>query len=67
MKEGYMVETNLIKHLWSWVSVDFYHSWIYQHILNTSWFLWVIAGSTFGLNMIGPVLIWKITSSKTGG
>jgi len=42
--------------------VNFYHTWIYQHILNAPWFVWTIVVIILGLNLLFPVLVWGIMS-----
>jgi len=44
--------------------MDFYHSWLYQYILNSRWFLWMLVGAILGLNILGPLIYWRATSSK---
>jgi hypothetical protein len=46
------------------LSMSFYHSWIYETILNTRWFMWTIVVTVLALNIISPILIWFVTSSK---
>jgi hypothetical protein len=46
------------------LSMNFYHSWIYETILNTRWFMWTIVVTVLALNIISPILIWSVTSSK---
>jgi hypothetical protein len=45
--------------------MDFYHTWLYEYVINTAWFLWIVVGVVFSANFIGPIFIWRITSSKT--
>ncbi|MFS0775624.1 hypothetical protein ABC255_06430 [Neobacillus sp. 3P2-tot-E-2] len=45
--------------------MDFYHNWLYEYVLNTKWFLWIVVGAIFSINIVGPLFIWRITSSKT--
>jgi hypothetical protein len=44
--------------------MNFYHSWIYESILNTRWFMWTIVVTVLALNITSPILIWFVTSSK---
>ncbi|MEQ2528304.1 hypothetical protein EKG37_03995 [Robertmurraya yapensis] len=44
--------------------MDLYHSWLYQHVLNTGWFIWTIVVAVFLLNIIAPILIWYLMSEK---
>jgi hypothetical protein len=45
--------------------MDFYHNWLYEKVINTNWFLWIIVWTIFSVNIAGPVIYWRITSSKT--
>lgn len=38
--------------------IDGYHFWLYQHVLNTEWFMWVIVYSVLGTNVAAPVIVW---------
>jgi len=38
--------------------MDFYHSWIYTHVLNTAWFMWTVVFSVLGINLLAPVIVW---------
>lgn len=44
--------------------MNLYHLWIYEHILNTRWFVSSIVYFLFVINMLGPILIWLIMSGK---
>jgi hypothetical protein len=44
--------------------MNWYHSWIYEHILNTKWFMWSFVITVFALNFLGPILIWFVMNSK---
>jgi cytoskeletal protein RodZ len=44
--------------------MDFYHSWIYMHFLNTSWFVWSIVSLVFAFNIFAPILIWFVMSGR---
>lgn len=45
--------------------MNFYHWWIYTHILNATWFVWTIVVFVFLFNVIGPILIWLRINSKS--
>ncbi|MED4039170.1 hypothetical protein [Niallia taxi] len=40
--------------------MNFYHTWIYEYILNAKWFIWIIVYVVLGLNIIAPVIIWGL-------
>lgn len=40
--------------------MDFYHFWLYTHLLNTKWFLWTVIWMIFGFNIIGPIIVWYV-------
>lgn len=42
----------------------FYHSWIYEHILNTAWFVRYATWTLFLFNFVLPVVIWYTMSSR---
>lgn len=44
--------------------MDFYHFWLYQYVINTIWFLWIIVGVVIVLNFSGPVIIWLVMTGK---
>jgi hypothetical protein len=46
------------------IIMDWYHMWIYTHLINTKWFLWTAVVFIFSLNILAPLLMWIITSSK---
>lgn len=45
--------------------MDLYHSWIYENILNTKWFVWTIVIGVFTFNFLGPILVWFVMNSKS--
>ena len=45
--------------------MDLYHSWFYEYILNTPYFLWTVVVFVFGFNFLGPVLVWFVMNSKS--
>lgn len=47
-----------------WFTLSFYHNWIYEYVLNTSWFLWVFVVLVLVVNFLGPVILWIIMSGK---
>jgi len=38
--------------------MDIYHSWIYQRVFNTPWFMWTVVYSVFALNVLSPAMAW---------
>lgn len=44
--------------------MNFYHWWIYIHILNAPWFIWSIVIFVFLFNIFGPILIWLRINSR---
>ena len=44
--------------------MDFYHSWIYESILNAKWFIWSIVVIVLVSNFLGPLLVWFVVNSK---
>ncbi|WP_127533797.1 hypothetical protein [Paenibacillus kobensis] len=38
--------------------MDLYHSWLYQKIINTQWFMWTIVYVTLGINILAPAIVW---------
>ncbi|MDQ8734942.1 hypothetical protein [Paenibacillus sp. LHD-38] len=44
--------------------MDFYHSWIYQHVINTEWFMWSVVYLVLGINVLSPVLVWYAMNGK---
>ncbi|MBD3920919.1 hypothetical protein H8B09_19290 [Paenibacillus sp. PR3] len=40
--------------------MDLYHSWFYQKLLNTQWFLWTVVYIVLGLNFLAPVIVWLL-------
>lgn len=45
--------------------MDLYHSWIYQYVLNTKFFVWTIIISVFVFNLLGPILVWFVMNSRS--
>lgn len=45
-------------------AVDFYHNWLYQYVLNTNWFIWVIIIFVMGGNIISPIILWSLMGGK---
>ncbi|MFC4324072.1 hypothetical protein [Litchfieldia salsa] len=45
--------------------VNIYHTWIYEHILNTRWMVWGIVATVFLANLLGPIHIWFVMNSKS--
>ncbi|WML53598.1 hypothetical protein RCG17_02650 [Neobacillus sp. PS3-12] len=44
--------------------MDFYHNWLYEYILNTNWFIWIIIILVMGGNIVSPILLWFLMSGK---
>ncbi|MNR21431.1 hypothetical protein D3C85_1383340 [compost metagenome] len=44
--------------------MDFYHSVIYQSVLNTEWFMWIVVYSVMGINIFAPVIVWYRLKGK---
>lgn len=44
--------------------MDWYHTWIYTHVINSNWFLWSVVIIIFAFNFIAPILMWLIMSSN---
>lgn len=45
--------------------MDIYHSWLYQQVLNTKWFVWIVVIGIFAFNFLGPILVWFVMNSKS--
>lgn len=41
-----------------------YHSWIYEKVLNTEWFMWIIVYATLGISVFSPLIAWYFTNGK---
>lgn len=44
--------------------MDLYHSWIYERLLNTEWFMWILVSAVFVLNVLGPLIAWYFLGGK---
>lgn len=44
--------------------MNLYHTWIYQNVLNTEWFVWGIVIFIFAFNILSPILLWRVVTSK---
>ncbi|AZN38355.1 hypothetical protein [Paenibacillus albus] len=44
--------------------MDFYHSWIYQNVFNTEWFMWIVVCLILGINIIAPLIVWYFITGK---
>ncbi|MFS0862475.1 hypothetical protein [Fredinandcohnia sp. 179-A 10B2 NHS] len=44
--------------------MDLYHSWLYIHVLNTTWFVWAVVIIVFGFNLIAPIIIWFVMNGR---
>ncbi|KPV41804.1 hypothetical protein [Alicyclobacillus ferrooxydans] len=45
--------------------MDLYHTWFYQSVLNTSWFVKTIVVVTVTLNITSPIILWFIFRGRT--
>lgn len=41
-----------------------YHSWIYEKVLNTEWFMWILVYVMLGINVLAPLIAWYFTNGK---
>jgi hypothetical protein len=46
------------------LNLDFYHSWLYRHLINTEWFMWVIVYVVLGINILLPLIVWYAMRGK---
>jgi hypothetical protein len=46
------------------LKMNFYHTWLYEYILNAKWFIWTIVVFVFAFNLIAPILVWFVMNSK---
>lgn len=46
------------------MGADFYHQWWYVYVLNTRGFVWTMSILVFGVNILGPVLLWAVFRGK---
>ncbi|QOR68292.1 hypothetical protein IM538_09410 [Cytobacillus suaedae] len=44
--------------------MNLYHTWVYEYILNASWFVWSIVIVVLGFNILSPIFIWSIMSGR---
>ncbi|WP_308637864.1 hypothetical protein [Paenibacillus silvisoli] len=44
--------------------MDFYHSWMYQKVINTEWFMWIIVYIVLGVNIMSPFIVWYFINGK---
>lgn len=40
--------------------MDMYHTWLYQKLFNTQWFMWTIVYLVFALNVLSPFIVWFV-------
>ncbi|MFS0661761.1 hypothetical protein AB1L07_23315 [Niallia alba] len=45
--------------------MNFYHTWLYQHVLNTEWLLWIIVIFVLAFNILSPIIIWGLMNGKS--
>ncbi|WP_176560082.1 hypothetical protein [Brevibacillus dissolubilis] len=46
--------------------MDFYHSFIYTYIFNSTWFIYTVIAVVCLINILSPILLWIIFSGKGG-
>lgn len=46
--------------------MDFFHSWLYVHVLNTRWMLWVCVAPILGGNVLGMLLLGLVIQDTQG-
>ncbi|GMK38570.1 hypothetical protein PCCS19_16240 [Paenibacillus sp. CCS19] len=44
--------------------MDLYHSWLYQKLLNTQWFMWTVVYLVFAVNALSPITVYLIMNWK---
>ncbi|MNF95266.1 hypothetical protein D3C84_780080 [compost metagenome] len=44
--------------------MDLYHSWLYQKVINTEWFMWIIVYVSLGINILAPIIVWVFLNFK---
>lgn len=44
--------------------MDLYHSWIYERLLNTEWFMWTLVAFVLGVNILSPLIVWYVVGGK---
>ena len=44
--------------------MDLYHSWLYVHVFNTTWFVWGIVILVGVINFLAPVILWFLFNGK---
>jgi hypothetical protein len=45
--------------------MDFYHSWLYEQVINTTWFMWIVVYTVLGINLLSPLIVWYFINGKT--
>jgi len=45
--------------------LNFYHTWLYKHVLNTEWLLWIIVIFVLAFNILSPIIIWGLMNGKS--
>ncbi|WP_027085758.1 hypothetical protein [Cohnella panacarvi] len=44
--------------------MDLYHSWVYERLLNTEWFMWTLVFSVLGINILSPLIVWYVVGGR---
>ncbi|MBO9596947.1 MAG: hypothetical protein J7559_03870 [Cohnella sp.] len=44
--------------------MDLYHSWIYERLLNTEWFMWTLVYLVLGVNILSPLIVWYFVGGR---
>ncbi|WP_165452253.1 hypothetical protein [Paenibacillus thalictri] len=44
--------------------MDFYHSWLYQQVINTEWFMWSVVWLVLIVNLLLPGIVWYAMNGK---
>lgn len=44
--------------------MDFYHSWIYEHVINSKYLIWSIVIFVMAFNILAPFVLWLTFSGR---
>jgi hypothetical protein len=44
--------------------MDLYHSWVYERLLNTEWFMWTLVYFVIGINILSPLIVWYVVGGR---
>ncbi|BBH20350.1 hypothetical protein Back11_16950 [Paenibacillus baekrokdamisoli] len=44
--------------------MDWYHSWIYENVINTDWFVYSIVYLICGANLLSPIIFYLVMIRK---